>query len=101
MYLVATIGLHSRYVLNWSVSNSMDAQWCKETLEEAINIHGTPENINTDQRSQFTSEISFIVFIQERSNSIYEKKNELSKIFFRTTLEECDVKEYLFKPSGI
>ena len=29
MYLVTIIDLHSRYVLNWSVSNTMDAQWCK------------------------------------------------------------------------
>ena len=57
MYLVAIIDLHSRYVLNWSVSNSMDAQWCKETLEEAIDRHGQPEIINTDQGSQFTSEV--------------------------------------------
>lgn len=57
MYLVAIIDLQSRYVLNWSVSNTMDAQWCKETLEEAINIHGKPEIINTDQGSQFTSEV--------------------------------------------
>ena len=57
MYLVAITDLHSRYVLNWSVSNSMDAEWYKETLEEAIDNHGTPEIINTDQGSQFTSEI--------------------------------------------
>jgi len=56
MYLTAIIDLHSRYVLNWSVSNSMDATWCKETLEEAIRIHGKPEIINTDQGSQYTSE---------------------------------------------
>jgi len=35
----------------------MDSYWCKETLEEAIDIHGTPEIINTDQGSQFTSGI--------------------------------------------
>lgn len=57
MYLVAIIDLHSRYVLNWSVSNTMDAQWCKETLEEAIAVHGRPEIVNTDQGSQFTSEV--------------------------------------------
>ncbi|MCH2216174.1 MAG: DDE-type integrase/transposase/recombinase [Flavobacteriales bacterium] len=42
MYLVAIIDLHSRNVLNWSVSDSMDAAWCKEALEEAINVHGKP-----------------------------------------------------------
>jgi len=57
MYLVAIIDLHSRYVLNWSVSNTMDAQWCKETLEEAIRIHGEPEIVNTDQGSQFTAKV--------------------------------------------
>lgn len=57
MYLVAIIDLHSRYVLNWSVSNTMDAQWCKETLGEAVALHGKPEIINTDQGSQFTSEV--------------------------------------------
>lgn len=56
MYLVAIIDLHSRYVVNWSVSNSMDAEWCKQTLAEAIEMHGKPEIINTDQGSQFTSE---------------------------------------------
>ena len=35
----------------------MDAQWCKGTLEEAIDMHGKPEILNTDQGSQFTSEI--------------------------------------------
>ncbi len=57
MYLTAIIDLHSRYVVNWSVSNTMDAQWRKETLEKAIAIHGKPEIINTDQGSQFTSEV--------------------------------------------
>ena len=57
MYLVAIIDLHSRYVLNWSVSNTMDAQWCTETLQEAIDTHGKPTIINTDQGSQFTSEV--------------------------------------------
>ena len=57
MYLVAVIDLYSRYVVNWSVSNSMDADWCKGCLEEAIEIHGKPEIINTDQGSQFTSDI--------------------------------------------
>jgi putative transposase len=56
MYLVAIIDLHSRYVLNWSVSNSMDATWCTEAMKEAIRKHGKPEIINTDQGSQFTSE---------------------------------------------
>jgi putative transposase len=57
MYLTAIIDIKSRYVLHWSLSNSMDAQWCAEVLEEAIAKHGKPEIINTDQGSQYTSEI--------------------------------------------
>ncbi|WGK64716.1 IS3 family transposase [Croceiramulus getboli] len=57
MYLTAIIDLHSRYVLNWSVSNTMDASWCAEVLEEAIQAHGRPQIINTDQGSQYTSEV--------------------------------------------
>ncbi|PIB34587.1 integrase [Reichenbachiella sp. 5M10] len=57
MYLTAIIDLYSRYVVNWSVSNSMDAEWCQRCLEEAIETHGKPEIINTDQGSQFTAEV--------------------------------------------
>ncbi len=66
MYLTAIIDLHSRFVLNRSVSNSMDSKWCAETLEQAINEHGKPEIINTDQGSQFTAdEFSSYVLNQE------------------------------------
>ena len=56
MYLTAIIDLYSRYIVNWSVSNSMDADWCTEVVQEAVEQHGKPEIINTDQGSQFTSE---------------------------------------------
>lgn len=55
VYLMAIIDLHSRYVVGWSVSNTMHAEWCVETLEKAVQHHGPPEIINTDQGSQFTS----------------------------------------------
>jgi len=53
---MAIIDLKSRSVLNWSVSNSMDAPWCAAVFREAVGKHGKPEIINTDQGSQFTSE---------------------------------------------
>ena len=56
LYLVAVIDLYSRYVLNWSLSNSMTSRWCRQTLDEAIQQFGKPEIINTDQGSQFTAE---------------------------------------------
>ena len=57
MYLTAIIDLHSRYVVQWSLSNTMSAEWCSEVLQEAIKNHGIPEIFNTDQGSQFTSEV--------------------------------------------
>jgi putative transposase len=57
MYLCAVIDLHTRYVLNWSISNTMTAEWCKDVVEEAIRLNGKPEIFNTDQGSQFTSEV--------------------------------------------
>jgi putative transposase len=57
LYLTAFLDLHSRYVLNWSISNCMDADWCAEVLKETIEKYGTPQIINTDQGSQYTSEI--------------------------------------------
>jgi putative transposase len=55
LYLVAIMDWHSRKVLSWRLSNTMDANFCIEALEEAIEKHGTPEIFNTDQGSQFTS----------------------------------------------
>ena len=55
MYLIAIIDLHSRYVVNWSISNSMEAAWFSEVLTEAIVKYGAPEIFNTDQCSQFSS----------------------------------------------
>jgi putative transposase len=57
MYLTAIIDLHSRYVVQWSLSNTMSAEWCTEVLQEAIKNHGIPEIFNTDQGSQFTSDV--------------------------------------------
>jgi len=55
LYLCAIIDLYSRFVLNWSLSNTMTSSWCRETLEEAVQSYGTPEILNTDQGSQFTA----------------------------------------------
>jgi len=54
LYLVAVIDWTSRAVLSWRLSNTMDASFCVEALEEALARHGRPEIFNTDQGSQFT-----------------------------------------------
>jgi putative transposase len=56
MYLVAIMDWHSRRVLSWRVSNTLDTEFCIEALEEALRRFGAPEIFNTDQGAQFTSE---------------------------------------------
>ena len=55
VYLVAIMDWHSRYVLAWRLSNTLDAAFCVAALEDAL-LRGTPEIFNTDQGSQFTSD---------------------------------------------
>jgi putative transposase len=54
LYLVAIMDWLSRKVLSWRVSNSMEADFCIEALNEAIARYGKPEIMNSDQGSQFT-----------------------------------------------
>lgn len=55
-YLVAIIDWYSRRVLSWRISNTMDATFCVECLEDALRTHDKPKIFNTDQGSQFTSD---------------------------------------------
>jgi putative transposase len=55
-YLVAVMDWYSRRVLAWRLSNTLEAGFCVDCLEEALRAHGCPAIFNTDQGSQFTSE---------------------------------------------
>ena len=55
VYLAAVIDWHTRRVLAWRVSITMEVDFCLEAVEEAIGRHGKPGIFNTDQGSQFTS----------------------------------------------
>ena len=55
VYLAAVVDWFSRRVLAWRLSITMEADFCVETLEEALAKYGRPEMFNTDQGSQFTS----------------------------------------------
>ena len=55
LYLVAIMDWASRYVLAWRLSNTLDAGFCTDALDEALARHGAPAIFNTDQGSQFTS----------------------------------------------
>lgn len=54
MYLTAVLDWHSRYVLSWRLSNTLEGAFCLEALDEALS-RGCPEVFNTDQGVQFTS----------------------------------------------
>jgi len=55
MYMTAFIDVYSRKIVGWGISNSMSKQWCLEVLKDAIEKHGRPEILNSDQGSQYTS----------------------------------------------
>jgi len=55
LYLVVVMDWHSRKVLSWRLSNTLDADFCVAALEEAIRRFGVPGIFNTDQGCQFTS----------------------------------------------
>ena len=53
MYLVAIMDYFSRYVLSWSVSNSLDSLFCLDALDEALSI-SKPQIFHSDQGKQYT-----------------------------------------------
>lgn len=54
VYLTAVMDWHSRYVLSWEISVTMDDRFCVSALERALHRHGRPEIFNTDQGAQYT-----------------------------------------------
>ena len=59
LYLVAIMDCHSRYMLAWKLSNTLEVDFCIDALKEALS-KGQPEIFNTDQGSQFTSEAAIM-----------------------------------------
>ena len=69
LYLVAIMDWATRHVLAWRLSNTMDARFCIEALNEALADYGKPEIFNTDQGSQFTS-LDFIGVLKDATIAI-------------------------------
>ncbi len=55
VYLVAIIDWHSRYLIGYSISNTMHSEFVIRAIEDAVMKHGLPKVMNSDQGSQFTS----------------------------------------------
>ena len=54
MYLTAIIDVYSRYIVGWGLSNSLEASCSLEVVKKAVETHGIPEILNSDQGKQFT-----------------------------------------------
>ena len=82
LYLVAIMDWHSRAVLAWRVSNTMDTSFCVSALEEALARFGRPEIFNTDQGPQFTStEFTGVVAAAEIRISMDGKGRWMDNVF--------------------
>jgi putative transposase len=68
LYLTAVMDWHTRYILSWRLSNTLDVRFCLEALEESLK-YGTPEIFNSDQGSQYTSK-EFTGFLESRAIQI-------------------------------
>ncbi|MDR6241460.1 transposase InsO family protein [Aureibacter tunicatorum] len=53
MYLTAIIDVYSRYIVGWGLSNSLEANHSLDVVKKAIEVHGKPEILNSDQGIQF------------------------------------------------
>jgi putative transposase len=65
MYLVALIDVHSRYIVGWSLSNTLETGFCIDALKSGL-AQAQPEIINSDQGCQFTSE-EWITFLRDQN----------------------------------
>ena len=100
VYLTAVMDWHSRYVLSWEVSVTMDDAFCVNALKSAIRRHGVPNIFNTDQGSQYTGN-AFTGVLKEHSIKISMdgKGRAMDNIFIErlwrsVKYEEVYIKEY-------
>jgi putative transposase len=99
LYLVAIIDVYSRYVLSWRLSNTLDADFCTEALEDAFH-QGKPEVFNTDQGVQFTSEAftgllqKYDVKISMNGKGSYNDNLFIERLWRTVKYEEVYLKAY-------
>jgi putative transposase len=99
LYLVAIMDWYTRYVVAWRLSNTLEADFCVEVLDEALG-KGTPEVFNTDQGSQFTGE-GFTGLLKQHGVSIsmdgkgrYADNILLERLWRTVKYEEVYLKAY-------
>lgn len=101
VYLVAIIDWYSRKVLSWRLSNTMDAGFCVDCLEQALKAYGTPEIFNSDQGSQFTSDAFTGVLIERGVTiSMDGRGRALDNIFVERLWRTVKYEEVYLKQHG-
>ena len=101
VYLVAIIDWYSRKVLSWRLSNTMDAGFCVDCLEEAIKAYGTPEIFNSDQGSQFTGDAFTGILIEHSITiSMDGRGRALDNIFVERLWRTLKYEEVYLKQHG-
>ena len=101
MYLLAIMDVYSRFIVGWSLSNTMESEWVVNTLKVSVAQYGKPEIINSDQGSQFTSDeyVSFVKDLKTVKISMDGKGRAIDNVyierFFRTIKYD---KIYLERP---
>ena len=100
LYLVVVMDWHSRYVVEWRLSNTLEADFCVYALTEALE-QGNPEVFNTDQGSQFSSR-EFTQVLQDRGIEIsidgkgrYADNIFVERLWRTVKYEEVYLKAYL------
>ena len=93
MYITAIMDVQSRYIVGWSLSNTLEKSVCLDLVEESIRKYGAPEIINSDQGVQFTNP-SWIETLKENGIKISmdgkgrAKDNIWIERFWRTIKQE-------------
>lgn len=102
MYLVAIIDLYSRFIVGWSLSNTMTAQWCKECYATAVELYGRPGILNTDQGSQFSSPIftEWVVKGDQTQMSMDGKGRAIDNIFIERFWRSIKHEKIYLEPSA-
>ncbi len=82
VYLVAIRDWYSRYVFSWRLSNTLEATFCVEALEEALSHYGLADIFNSDQGVQYTSEaFTGVLLTKEVKISMDAKGRAFDNIF--------------------
>ena len=69
LYLTAIIDVYSRFIVGWGISNTLDAAASLDVVKQAVNQHGAPEILNSDQGSQFTC-LEYVEYLKTKGIQI-------------------------------